>query len=330
MKNQNKYTPGEIMIKGEDYFYVAPGVWGMKVLFVNVYIVEIQADQWFLVDSGLQGSADKIIRMAESIFHKGTKPMAIVLTHAHFDHVGALDELLKKWNVPVYAHPLEIPYLEGMSSYPPPDPLVGGGLMSLMSWTFPRSPIDLGPKVIPMHADGIIPGMDGWTFFETPGHAPGQVSFFREEDRVLIAGDAFVTTDQQSLYSVVTQKKELNGPPKYFTINWNDAHRSVQLIAHLHPNVAATGHGKPMFGKELRHGLARLTRHFQDLAVPRHGRYVDDPALADESGIIYVPDSKVSPELVGVITLLAGMAALAIIWAIKPGRSSINKSGGLE
>src|SRR6476469_5073400 len=126
-----------------NYFEVAPGVWGMRIVFVNIYIIGIEVNNWVLIDAGLKGSSSKIVRMAASLGFK-TAPKAIILTHGHFDHVGALKELLSLWkNVKVYAHPLEIPYLTGLSSYPPPDPMVGGGLMSFMSFVYPKKPIDL-------------------------------------------------------------------------------------------------------------------------------------------------------------------------------------------
>ena len=46
---------------------------------------------------------------------------AIVMTHGHFDHVGALEDLAEEWDTPVDAHPLEHPYLDGKASYPPGD-----------------------------------------------------------------------------------------------------------------------------------------------------------------------------------------------------------------
>src|SRR3954469_22757880 len=122
------------------FFNVAPGVWGLKDVFVNMYMILNPFDgNWVLVDAGLRWSAAKIKKMAKQLFGEHPKPSSIILTHGHFDHVGALYKLTEEWNVPVFAHALEIPFLTGKSSYPPADPAVGGGLMSLLSWTYPTS-----------------------------------------------------------------------------------------------------------------------------------------------------------------------------------------------
>src|SRR5688572_29260568 len=118
-------------------FNVAPGVWGFKDLFVNIYMIHNPVNNnWVLVDAGLKTSAPKIRRLAEALSWPETRPSSIVLTHAHFDHVGSLRALAEEWEIPVYAHQMERPYLTGISSYPPPDPSVGGGLMSAMSWLY--------------------------------------------------------------------------------------------------------------------------------------------------------------------------------------------------
>jgi len=118
-----------------------------------------------------------------------------------------------------------------------------------------------------------VPPMPGWGWIHTPGHTDGHVSLFRDRDRLLIAGDAFVTTGQESLYAVMTQVEEVHGPPAYFTPDRTAARSSVETLAASEPAIAATGHSTPMRGEALREGLAALVRDFDDSAVPDHGRY---------------------------------------------------------
>lgn len=71
--------------------------------------------------------------------------------------------------------PWELPYLNGTQSYPP-DAMAGGGLMSLMAPLYPRGPIDVSQWLKVLPANGDVPGMPGWRWLHTPGHAPGHVS----------------------------------------------------------------------------------------------------------------------------------------------------------
>ncbi len=273
-----------------DVYSIARGVWGKKDLFVNYYFIQDEeTDSWFLVDAGLKWSAARIIATAAQLFGPNNAPAAIILTHGHFDHVGALEALIHEWNVPVYAHILEHPYLTGRSSYPPPDPSVGGGMMATMSWMYPKGPINISSHIKALPGDNTVPGLKDWKYIHTPGHSPGHISLFRESDKVLIAGDAFVTTKAESALHALSFRKHLSGPPKYFTCNWASAKISVLKLAALDPEIVATGHGAPMFGEEMRNSLHRLSRRFDDLALPEHGRYLNEPAVADEDGVQYIP-----------------------------------------
>ena len=202
------------------------------------------------------------------------------MTHGHFDHVGALDALAEEWDAPVVAHPLEAPYLDGTAAYPPPDPTVGGGLMAWLSPLYPQGPVDVGARLRALPADGSVPAMPGWRWIHTPGHAPGHVSLWRERDRTLVVGDAFVTTDQESAYAVAVQASAMHGPPMYFTPDWPSARVSVEALAALEPDLVVTGHGRAMHGPAMRSALHALARDFDRVAVPEHGRYVGDPARA--------------------------------------------------
>ena len=269
----------------------------LRIGFVNVYFVgapvrpdgHASATPWTLVDSGLTMGAAQILECAASRFGEMSRPGAIVLTHGHYDHVGALEALLHVWDVPVYAHALELPFLTGRADYPPPDPTVGGGLMARMSPLLPERGIDLGDRVRALPSNRAVPGMPGWRWMHTPGHAPGHVSLFRESDRMLIAGDAVTTTAPASMFSVSMQKPELHGPPPSFTIDWEKARRSVVALAAVQPAVIASGHGQPLQGSTATRELAALARDFNRRERPGHGRYVRRPAATDEGGVVALP-----------------------------------------
>lgn len=248
---------------------IAGGVSGLRIVLVNVFAVTT-GPEWVLVDAGLYLSAGRIRRWAESQFGS-RKPSAIVLTHGHFDHVGSLKDLADDWDVPIFAHELEIPYVTGREAYPKPDATAGGGIMSVLAPFYPRGPVDVGNRVQPLPSDGSVPHMPGWRWIHTPGHTRGHVSFFRDQDRTLLVGDAFCTTKQESATAIATQKPELNGPPAYYTSDWDAAKRSVELLASLHPQTVAPGHGRPMSGANVAHGLEILARDFDEVARPRGG-----------------------------------------------------------
>jgi glyoxylase-like metal-dependent hydrolase (beta-lactamase superfamily II) len=277
---------------------ITPDIAYLRTAIVNVVFIgapEVGDRGWVLVDTGIPGAADRIAGAAERRYGVGCRPAAIILTHGHFDHVGNLRALANRWDVPIYAHRLELPYLTGRSSYPPPDPTVGGGVMARMAALYPKRPIDVSDRVVELPADGSVPGALGWRWIATPGHAPGHVSLFRDSDRALVAGDAFVTTKQESAIAVLTQRPEIHGPPMYFTPDWERAALSVTRLADLTPAVAITGHGMPIRGGQLAAGLQALARDFDTLAVPRRGRYVGQPAVTDERGVVTVPPAPSDP-----------------------------------
>lgn len=267
----------QITQKPVGYEQVTPDIMLLEFPFVNAIIVgnpSINNGEWVLVGAGMAHTAKDIIQATEGRFGVRTKPKAIILTHGHFDHVGAIMELLNKWNVPVYAHQQELPYLTGVIDYPPADPTVNDGLIAKISPTFPNKGINLGTRIQALPSDGTIPGMTGWRWIHTPGHLPGHIALYRESDGVLIAGDAFTTLNQNYAESVLTREKEINGPPAYFTMDWKAAKQSVKILKNLNPQIAISSHGLPMQGNELTTQLTNLANNFDNIAKPKKSKYL--------------------------------------------------------
>lgn len=242
---------------------------------VNVVMLgNPEAGDWILVDAGMPHTGKEIISVAQERFGNRA-PKAIVLTHGHFDHVGGLPDMIDTWHVPVYAHPLEFPFLTGKQAYLKPDPSVEGGLLAKLSFIYPTAPIDIEAHLQPLPSDHSVPFMPDWVWVPSAGHSPGHVSFYRATDHSLISGDAFTTVRQDSLYKVLIQKEEVNGPPRYLTTDWQAAWESVKNLELLQPALVVPGHGQPMRGEELREGLKTLVEAFDRIAIPDHGKYVN-------------------------------------------------------
>ncbi|WP_067730411.1 MBL fold metallo-hydrolase [Oceanobacillus damuensis] len=100
---------------------------------------------------------------------------AILLTHAHFDHFGALEEVRKKTGAMVYLHENEIPWLS--------DPMMNG------SFKLQGSEVTASPAEKTLVPGKIAIGAFEFTILHTPGHSPGSVSFVFEKEYFVIGGD---------------------------------------------------------------------------------------------------------------------------------------------
>jgi glyoxylase-like metal-dependent hydrolase (beta-lactamase superfamily II) len=266
---------------------IAPDLAYKRMLFANVAFFGIPGSrEWVLIDAGVPGMASRIKQAAKDRFGD-TPPQAVILTHAHFDHVGSLETLCREWDVPVFAHALECPYLDGSAAYPKADPGVGGGIMSLLSPLYPRGPINIKMRLRELPEDGTVPAMPGWRAVHTPGHSVGHVSLWRDTDRILIAGDAFITTNAESAYASALQEPEIHGPPQYFTHNWVAARASVKKLAIMEPEIVVSGHGRAMKGAAMRNALHRLASEFDTIAKPNHGAFINHPCRAAD-GSAYI------------------------------------------
>jgi len=107
---------------------------------------------------------------------EGITPDAILLTHGHFDHVWGVERLVEKYPVPVYMHPADRDILEdGASAFR------GMQSMKMLRHDFPTVDVADG--------DTLSTGGAIWKVLHTPGHTPGCVCYWSEENNVLLSGD---------------------------------------------------------------------------------------------------------------------------------------------
>lgn len=261
---------------------IAPGVYcvevGKGIMRSNVYFVR-SGSSWALIDTA-SANCDRVIQeAAESLFGANTPPAAILLTHDHPDHAGSTLPLARRWGCVVYVHPDELPlvtmdsstYLSTVKKYANPlDTWVILPLLRLM----PRrresmlSESSFKDVVRAFDPDTGVPGLPDWEYIPTPGHTPGHVAFFRPGDRVLIAGDAVLAVNLNSLWGFLLwgirrNKQRLSGPPWYSTWSWRAAKESVAPLARLEPRVLACGHGLPMSGSGTAPELRAFADHFR-------------------------------------------------------------------
>jgi glyoxylase-like metal-dependent hydrolase (beta-lactamase superfamily II) len=298
---------------------VAAGVTQLQIQrFVNVYFVESSnPGEWVLIDTGLPGSEKAIIAAADQLFYPGTHPTAILLTHGHMDHSGSARALAEHWQVPVLAHPLELPFLQGRAVYPPADPTVDrGGSLAFVARFFPPQSFQLSDLVQPLTLDSDdTPYLPGWRWLHVPGHAPGQVALFREADRTLLGADAFATANHESVPSLLLQRPQISVAGAPFNYDWQQVRASVQQLAALAPAAIGCGHGPVIKGAEAAAGLQALADNFP---LPAHGRYVSEPARLDADGVQYLPPAPqdglpAKAALIGAGVALAAVAGVALL-----------------
>jgi glyoxylase-like metal-dependent hydrolase (beta-lactamase superfamily II) len=240
---------------------IAPGVHWLEVgkgfLRSNIYFVR-SGSTWTLIDAGSTGCGRSIQAAAESLFGENASPASILLTHDHPDHAGSARELAQTWNCPVWVHPDELPMVFGdiptFKNYANPlDRWVVLPLLRLMGRKRAQaivSKASLKDVARALDLSAELPGLPDWRLVPTPGHTPGHAALFRAADRVLIAGDALVTVNLNSLRGLLLKKPRVSGPPWYTTWNWRLAKESVAVLGKLEPAVLAGGHGIPAAGPE--------------------------------------------------------------------------------
>jgi glyoxylase-like metal-dependent hydrolase (beta-lactamase superfamily II) len=206
--------------------------------FTNVYLLVSPAGL-VLVDTGMAGDARKI---TEQLIHSGfdlNNLRGIVLTHAHFDHVGSAAEIKRLSRAPILAHKDEVAYVEQTRLMP-----VSSFTMRLLSWfenhlLFRSNPCKVDEAV----EDGaLIEATGGFRTIHTPGHTPGSLCLYHPEQQVLICGDAFFNRNP------MTGKKGLTLPIPFVSWDTARARESARKLSQLKIETLLCGHGEPIVG----------------------------------------------------------------------------------
>jgi glyoxylase-like metal-dependent hydrolase (beta-lactamase superfamily II) len=182
-----------------------------------------------LVDTGLKQSAGKIAGMLA-----GREISAIALTHAHGDHAGAMKQLAAERGVPIWCGAGDREAVES-GRVVLTSTLDRPGLSTI----FRAGAGFAGAPVARVLSEGdTLTG--GFTVLDTPGHSPGHISFWREQDRTLICGDVFFNMN------IFTTIPGLHEPLALVTPDPAQNRESERKLAALEPNTVGFGHGPVM------------------------------------------------------------------------------------
>ena len=205
---------------------VAEGVWRLSEFpprpVINVYLA---GD--VLIDAGRRWDTARIRKQTAD-----RDLSLLALTHVHPDHQGAVEEVCEARHVPLACHADDVDAMEGrrpLQSGNPDNPL---NRLIQAAWEGPPRKVD---RVL---NDG--DEVAGFRVIHAPGHAPGEVIYFRESDRVAIAGDVINTMN------VFTGLPSVREPPKAFTLDPVQNRGSIRKLLELRPSLVCVGHGAPL------------------------------------------------------------------------------------
>lgn len=201
---------------------LAPGVWRLKQFpapSVNVYLAED-----VLIDAGTLWDRRRIFAEIE-----GRELSLLALTHVHPDHQGVAKEVCEARGIPLACHADDVEAMEGRRPIQEAAPNNPFNRLIKRFWQGP-----------PYRVERVLNEGDevaGFRVVHAPGHARGEVIFFRDSDRVAICGDVI------RHMSYATGRPLLAEPPKIFTYDPAENRRSIRKLADLNPSLILPGHG---------------------------------------------------------------------------------------
>jgi glyoxylase-like metal-dependent hydrolase (beta-lactamase superfamily II) len=238
---------------------VAPGIRRIGPGLANVYLLE-EAGAVTIVDAGMPGYWNALPRELAAMGRMLADVKAVVLTHAHSDHIGFAERIRTERGVPIRVHELDEPRAKGQVPGPKALgdfkllPLLGFMLFALRNGL--RSPPILEVSTFGDGATLDVPGTP--RVIHVPGHTAGSAAlYFRERDAICV-GDAFVTRN------VITGGTGPQLFPNFNTDN-DQAFASLSRLEKVDARIVLAGHGAVW-----NDGLAEAVRIARDAWTARH------------------------------------------------------------
>jgi glyoxylase-like metal-dependent hydrolase (beta-lactamase superfamily II) len=201
---------------------LTPGLWqlaGFPPQAINIYLA---GD--VLIDCGTRWARWRVLRQLA-----GRTLRLVALTHCHPDHQGTARVVCERFRVPLACHEADVAVMEGRAPMAPQTPLVR---FADRVWSGPAYPVG---RVL---RDG--DEVAGFRVIHAPGHTVGHVIFFRESDRVAVAGDVLANIH------FLTGRVGLRLPPAKLSVDPAQNVRSARQFAALRPSLVCFGHGPPL------------------------------------------------------------------------------------